>query len=75
MDILPKPTKAKGLDRRKAVEQSLKEIMQTDALRRRIESLDFQKTYKLKTLLPLPEDTHEDFLARVREIVNAILPL
>jgi predicted transcriptional regulator len=74
MDRLVKPIKAKGMDRKKAVEQALKEVMQTDALRRRVESLDFQRTYKLKTLTPLPEDVHEEFLARVREIVEAILP-
>jgi uncharacterized protein with gpF-like domain len=74
MDRLVEPTKAKGLDRRKAVEQSLKEVMQTDAARRRAESLDFQRTYKLKTLTPLPEDAQEDFLTRVREIVNEVYP-
>jgi hypothetical protein len=74
MSLLSRPTKAKGLDRRKAVEQSLKEIMQTDGTRRRIESLDFQRTYSLKTLTPLPDNAHEDFLARVREIVDIIFP-
>lgn len=74
MDRLVEPTKAKGLDRRKAVEQSLKEVMQTDAPRRRAESLDFQRTYKLKTLTPLPESAHEAFLVRVREIVNEVYP-
>jgi hypothetical protein len=69
---LVEPTKAKGLDRRKAAEQALREIMQTDTLRRRVESADFQRTYKLKTLNPLPEDAHEEFVARVREIVESI---
>lgn len=74
MERLVEPTKAKGLDRKKAVEQALKEVMQTDALRRRAESVDFQKTYKLKSLKPLPDNSHEDFVTRVREIVNAIIP-
>jgi hypothetical protein len=74
MDRLVKPVKARGLDRRKAVEQSLKEIMQDDAPRRRAEFVNFQRTYKLKTLTPLPEDAHEDFWAQVREIVATIFP-
>jgi hypothetical protein len=73
-DRLIEPTKAKGLNRKKAVEQTLKELIQTDELRRRKESLTFQKTYKLKKLTQLPENAHEDYLARVREIVNEIMP-
>ncbi len=69
-----KPTKAKGLDRKKAVQQALKELMENDDKRRRVESLLFQKNYKLQKLNALPEDAHEDFLARVREIVNATFP-
>ncbi len=71
---LLEPTKAKKLDRKKAVEQSLNELLQTDEARRRIESLNFRKAYKLKTLAPLPENAHQSFLARVREIVNTIFP-
>lgn len=74
MDLLVKPIKAKGLDPKKAVEQSLKEIMQKDVAVRRKETLDFQRTYKLKTLVPLPENAHEEFFARVRETVNEIFP-
>jgi len=73
-DRLVEPTKAKGLDRRKAAEQALKELMQTDTLRRRKESLTFQKSYSLKKLTPLPDDAYEPFVARVREIINAIIP-
>jgi hypothetical protein len=73
-DRLLKPVKAKGLDRKKAVEQALKELMENDDKRKRIESLTFQKTYKVKKLTPLPESAHEDFLSQVREIVNAIFP-
>jgi hypothetical protein len=69
-----KPTKAKGLDRKKAVQQALKELMENDDKRRRVESLLFQKSYKLQKLNLLPEDVHEDFLARVREIASAIFP-
>ena len=73
-DRLIKPTKAKGLDRKKAAAQAVKEMLEHDEARRRIESLRFQKAYKLKALTPLPEDAHERFLVRVREIVNAIFP-
>jgi hypothetical protein len=72
-DRLIKTTKAKGLDRRKAVEQSLKELMERDDARKRYEVLNFQKSYKLKTLTPLPDNAHVEFLARVREIVDTIL--
>jgi hypothetical protein len=71
-DRVVKPTKAKGLDRKKAVEQAVKELMENDDKRRRIESLRFQKTYKLNKLNPLAENAHEDFLAQVREIINAV---
>jgi hypothetical protein len=73
-DQLVKPTKAKGLDRRKAVEQALKELLENDDARKRIESVNFQKSYKLKTLIPLPGTSHEEFLARVREIIGTIFP-
>lgn len=68
------PLKSKKLDRKKAVEQSLKEVMETDALRRRVESLTFQKTYRLKKLYPLPENAHEEFLAEVRAMVDEVFP-
>ncbi len=73
-DRLIEPTKAKGLDRKKAVEQALKEMMQTDQMRRRKESVTFQKTYKLATLVPLPENAHENFFTRVGDIVQVIFP-
>ena len=72
-DRLLESTKARGLDRGKAVEQAIKESMENDRGARRHESLRFQKSYKLKTLTPLPGDAHEDFLARVREMVGTIL--
>jgi len=71
---LREKTKAKGLDRRKAAEQALKELMENDAAGRRYEAVTFQKSYKLKTVVPLPENTHDEFLARVREIVEMMLP-
>jgi hypothetical protein len=74
-DRLRETTKAKGLDRRKAVEQALKELMENDAPGRRYECLTFQKSYKLKTFTPLPENAHEAFLLRVREIVDTFFPL
>jgi hypothetical protein len=73
-DRLQETTKAKGLDRRKAAEQALKELMENDAGGRRYEAVTFQKSHKLKTLTPLPENAHEDFLVRVREIVDTIFP-
>ncbi|MFN4260617.1 MAG: hypothetical protein ACK4RK_15080 [Gemmataceae bacterium] len=72
-DRLIEPTKAKGLDRRQAVEQAVKELLQTDVLRRRKESNTFQKSYKLKKLIPLPENAHEEFLSHVWELVDSIL--
>lgn len=72
-DRLLESTKAKGLDRRKAVEQALKELMENDRGARKHESQTFQRSHKLKTLAPLPSDAHEDFLARVREIADTIL--
>ena len=72
-DRLLQNTKAKGLDRRKAVEKALKELMENDLSGRRYETATFQKSYKLKTLTPLPENAHEDFLSRVRDIVDTIL--
>jgi hypothetical protein len=73
-DHLVKPTKAKGLDVRKAVRQACKELLQKDDARRRGEITKFQKTYGLKAMKPLPESAHEDFLARVREIVDTLFP-
>src|ERR1700722_6818375 len=39
---LSKPTKAKGLDATKAVKQALKELMEKDDARRRIETVKFE---------------------------------
>lgn len=71
---LVKPTKAKSLDVRKAVEQALKELMQKDDARRRIETSTFQQNYKLTKVVALPENAHEEFLTRVREIVATMFP-
>lgn len=73
-DRLQEATKARRLDRRKAVGQASRELMEHDEARRRVETVKFQRAYKLKTLLPLPENAHEDFLARVRELVNTVFP-
>ncbi len=73
-DRIQEATKAKGLDRRKAVEQALKELMEHDQARVRAETAAFQRTYKLKTLSPLPEQAREDFHARIWEIVNMYFP-
>ncbi len=71
---LVKPTKAKRLDIKKAVEQALKELMQKDDARRRIENSKFQSGYKLKKVISLPENAHEDFLVRVWETVTTMFP-
>jgi hypothetical protein len=71
---LLKATKAKRLDRRKAVETALEEIIENDAARRRGVTAKFQTTYKLDKLVPLPEDAHEAFVARVWEIVDTMFP-
>jgi hypothetical protein len=71
-DELVESTKAKGLDRRKAVDQALKELLDFDHLRRRKESRVFEKAHGLKKLIPLPDDAHDDFVARVRELVESI---
>jgi hypothetical protein len=63
-------TKAKGLDRPKAAERALEEILDQDIGHRRGESAKFQRTYKLKKLVPLPEDAHEGFLEKVRDIIK-----
>jgi hypothetical protein len=73
-DRLQEVTKAKGLDRRKAVDQALKELWEHDDARVRLELSTFQRTYKLKTLAPIPELARAEFLARVMEIVNMIFP-
>jgi hypothetical protein len=69
-DRLQEVTKAKGLDRRKAVEQAVKELMEHDDARVRGESTTFQQAYKLKTLAPISEQVREEFLTRVWKIVN-----
>jgi hypothetical protein len=71
---LLKPTKAKALNVRRAVEQAVKELLQKDDARRRIETLTFQKAHKLKNVTPLPEDARAEFLQRVWEIVDAVYP-
>jgi hypothetical protein len=73
-DRLQEATKARGLDRRKAVAQALRELMEHDGARRRGESASFQRAHGLKTLKPLPDEAHEEFLARVREIVDRLYP-
>ena len=74
-DRIQEITKAKGLDRRKAVDRALKELMEQDAPRVRFETATFQKTYKLKSLEPLSEQVRETFLDRVWEIVDLFYPL
>jgi hypothetical protein len=73
-DRLLKPTKAKGLDRKKAAAQALRELMENDEARKRIESVTFQKAYSVRSFVPLPEDAHESFLNRVQEIVDVMFP-
>ena len=70
---LLRPTKAKGLDVEKAVEQALKELLEKDAARRRGETAKFQKTYGLKKVVPLPENVYDVFVDRVRELVILLL--
>jgi TPP-dependent indolepyruvate ferredoxin oxidoreductase alpha subunit len=69
-DRLRLPTRAKGLDITRAVQQALRELFQKDRAGRRVETRKFQKSYNLKTVVPLPENAHEDFLERVQEIVD-----
>lgn len=71
---LAAPVKAKGLDRKKAAEKAIKEVMETDSLRRRLESATFQRNYQLRKLVPLPENAHEELLAQVREILRDAFP-
>ena len=73
-DRIQEATKAKKLDRRKAVAQALKELMEHDEARVRLETSTFQKTYKVKSLKPLSGQVRDAFLARVWEIVNTIFP-
>jgi hypothetical protein len=63
-------TKAKGLDRAAAAEQALEEIMDHDTAHRRGETARFQRTYKLKKVVCLPEDAHDEFLEKVRSIIK-----
>lgn len=56
------------------MEHALKELMENDAARVRLESTTFQRAYQLKTLISLPENASEEFLAQVEEIVNAMFP-
>ena len=73
-DRLQEATKAKGLDRRKAVEQAIKELLEHDEPRVRSEALTFQRMYKLKTVTPIPAQVREEFLNRVWDIVNDYFP-
>jgi hypothetical protein len=66
--------KAKGLDRRQAAEKALDEVMDQDAARRRRETSKFTATYQLKKVASLPKDAHEEFLGRVRAIVEEMFP-
>jgi hypothetical protein len=71
---LARSTKAKGLDKRKAVERACKEVMENDQARKRIETLKFQTSYKLKKVVPLAENAHVEFMTRVWEIVDTMFP-
>jgi cysteinyl-tRNA synthetase len=73
-DRLQGSIKAKGLDRRKALVQAVKELMEQDASRRRGETALFQRCYKLKMVKPLPDNAHDEFLARVWEMVDIYFP-
>jgi hypothetical protein len=73
-DRLQEKTKAKGLDRRKAVAQAVKELLDQDEARVRLESLTFQKSYQLKSLTPISSEAREEFLSRVRQIVDTLFP-
>ena len=59
-------TRAKGLDRKAAAEKALEEMMDQDPAHRRGETSKFQRTYKLKKVVPLPKDAHEGFIEKVR---------
>ncbi len=71
---LLKPTKAKGLNTRKAVDQALTEVMEKDDARRKMETLKFQRTYKLTNLVPLPQGEEQAFAKRVWEVVDELFP-
>lgn len=62
------------LDVEKAVKQALKELMQKDDARRRIETAKFTRSHKLSRTVPLPEDAHEEFFEKVWEIVDTMFP-
>lgn len=67
-------TRAKGLDRRVAADKALEEIMDQDEAGRRSELSRLQRTYKLKKVVSLPEDAHEVFIAKVRDILDLMFP-
>lgn len=71
---LLKPTKAKGLNVRKAVEKALEELREKDDARRRIETATFQKAHKLRSVIVIPESAREEFDERVWEIVETMFP-
>jgi hypothetical protein len=72
-DRLVNSTNGRKLDHRKAIEQSLKEVLETDVLRRRLAILEFQQVHAVKAKTALPPDAHEDFVAQVREYMDLIL--
>ena len=67
-------TKAKGLDRKEAVEKALEEMMDHDDAGRRGETAKFQATYQLTKVVPLPKDAHHAFIKKVRGIVSEMFP-
>jgi len=67
-------TKAKGLDRMAAADRALEEMMDHDDAGRRAETSKFQATYKTQKTIPLPKDAHQEFIGRVREILNDMFP-
>jgi hypothetical protein len=73
-DRLLDPTKAKNLDRRKAVQKAVTELKHIDEARRRKEIVTFQQTYRLRNIEPLPEDADVAFFVKVWEIVDSIFP-
>jgi hypothetical protein len=70
---LVKPTKS-GLDVDKAIKQALKEVMQKDDARRRIETAKFARSYQLTKIVPLHENAHEELFEKVWEIVHTMFP-
>ena len=67
-------TKAKGLDRKAAVERALEEMLDQDSAARRGETSKLQRAYELQKLVPLPKDAHHGFIKKVRTIVSEMFP-